>query len=134
MLKKLINVLKKIIVTMKFPDEIWRDIPNYEGRYKISSYGRVRSMKRTVDHGLVKGYTIQERVLKPSTENGYARVFLYGKENVERVYVHKVVADVFFDVPIAYRDVMRYVWHRDGDRLNNAVTNLSIRPVRRSPR
>ena len=28
--------------------EIWKDIPNYEGYYQVSNFGRVRSMDRLV--------------------------------------------------------------------------------------
>lgn len=28
------------------PNEIWRDIPNYEGLYQISDKGRVKSLSR----------------------------------------------------------------------------------------
>jgi len=30
------------------PEEEWRDIPNYEGYYQISSRGRVKSVERTI--------------------------------------------------------------------------------------
>ena len=32
--------------------EIWKDIKGYEGLYKISSYGRVISVKKNIGHTL----------------------------------------------------------------------------------
>ena len=29
---------------MQFENEIWKDIPNYEGLYQISNYGRIKSL------------------------------------------------------------------------------------------
>ena len=29
-------------------NEIWTDIKEYEGKYKISNYGRIKSLERTV--------------------------------------------------------------------------------------
>lgn len=31
-------------------EEIWRDIPKYEGMYQVSNLGRVRSLDRCLDH------------------------------------------------------------------------------------
>jgi hypothetical protein len=33
--------------------EVWKDIPGYEGRYQASSFGRIKSLKRTVRRALV---------------------------------------------------------------------------------
>jgi hypothetical protein len=33
---------------MNIVDEIWKDIPEYEGFYQVSSFGRVRSVDRVV--------------------------------------------------------------------------------------
>lgn len=35
-------------------EEIWRDIPGFEGYYQASTHGRIRSVERTVEY--VKHY------------------------------------------------------------------------------
>ena len=84
--------------------EIWLDIrdhPNYE----VSNVGRVRNKKTN-------------RLLKPvlNREGGYYRVSLNGI----RYYIHRLVADAFFDGDHRDMDVN----HIDGDRLNNNLSNL----------
>ena len=49
-------------------EEIWKDIPEYEGIYQISNLGRVRSLDRYVMHGkgnakrFVKGKIIKLQI------------------------------------------------------------------------
>jgi len=134
MIKKLINALNKWVYDMRFRDEFWKDIPNYEKRYRISNHGRIRSLHRKVKHGLVKSYTLEERILKPSTENGYARVFLYKDKKAERVYVHRLMAEIFMPLPDCYKDILPYIKHTDGNRLNNHINNLKYSGKRNSPK
>lgn len=56
--------------------EVWKDIPNYEGYYQISSEGRVRSIDRTVKdkNGLEKVY--KGKILKTSFKEGEKCVLL----------------------------------------------------------
>jgi len=137
MFKKLIEILKQLNenrkimkANMNSPMQ-WRDIPYYGGCYKVNDRGQIRSIERTVEHPHSKTYTLQDRVLKPSTENGYARVYLYYPDwERERVYVHKVVAEAFVQNPHDFK----YVNHKDGNRLNNNVRNLEWREKRNSPR
>ena len=37
-------------------NEIWKDIPRYEGYYQVSNFGRVKSLRRVLKAGLRKGY------------------------------------------------------------------------------
>lgn len=37
-------------------EEIWRDIPKYEGMYQVSNLGRVRSLDRAVTHAETDTY------------------------------------------------------------------------------
>ena len=56
--------------------ETWKNIKDYEGYYQISSYGRVKSLKRQVrtKHGF---RTVKERILKPRKDtDGYLGVVL----------------------------------------------------------
>ena len=85
-------------------EEIWKDVVGFEGAYKVSNLGRVKSLDRmvTVRRGKdVYQYPVQGRILKPTTQNhGYLGVWLYGKGGVSnrngRIYgIHRIVAEAF---------------------------------------
>ncbi|MBX3257695.1 MAG: hypothetical protein KF862_26440 [Chitinophagaceae bacterium] len=42
--------------------EIWLDLPGYEGEYEISSYGRVKSLRRWRNCGVNSGYYTKELI------------------------------------------------------------------------
>ena len=51
-------------------NEVWKDIPGYEGEYQASTMGRIKSIKRTVVGknwytGKQFYRTVPERILKP---------------------------------------------------------------------
>ena len=73
-------------------EEVWREIPGWEGMYSVSSIGRVMSLPRTVSvqNQVPRRYALG-RILKPSfrESDGY-RVLLFkdGRgyaRNVERL-------------------------------------------------
>ena len=89
--------------------EEWKDIAGYEG-YKISSYGRVKSFKRS-----------NPKILRPGcSQSGYLCVGLgrYNRTITERN--HRLVAQAF----ISNTDSKPQVNHLDGCKLNNYVSNL----------
>lgn len=87
----------------------WRPVIDFEGRYEVSSSGDVRSVK-------------SGRVLaKPLAGDGYQKAELW-KDNVRtQTYVHRVVARAFLGEPSEPKTEIN---HKDGNKLNNAVTNL----------
>ena len=84
--------------------EKWLTIRNHPD-YEVNNLGDVRNKKTN-------------RILKPQLNrtDGYYRVALNGK----RYYVHRLVADAFFDEDHDKIDVN----HIDGNRLNNKLSNL----------
>ena len=50
-------------------NEVWKDVPNYEGIYKVSNFGRIKMVKRTLIDSLGKKINKKEHILKPRTGN-----------------------------------------------------------------
>lgn len=64
--------------------EIWKDVKDYEGDYKVSNYGRIKSLKKN-----------KEIVLKPVLKNGYCYVSLTKNKKCKTFRVHRIVAQSF---------------------------------------
>ena len=99
-------------------NEEWRDVVGYEGRYQVSSTGRVKSLKRKD----CLGRTIRERMLK-ACDNG--RGYLYislsdGTGEHKRHYIHRLVGEAFVPNPLEKEDVN----HKDENPSNNHASNL----------
>lgn len=94
-------------------EEIWRDIPGYEGMYQVSSRGNVRSLNWGN-----RGYTRNLYLKKHN--RGYRHVELRKDGKVKSFTVHRLVATVFIPNPNNYSTVN----HKDEDKTNNSVDNL----------
>lgn len=106
-------------------DIVWRSIVGYEGCYLVSNTGLVYSEPRTefVGSSRTGGHHRyrNSRHLKPRIGNtGYYQVGLYTEARAKRCTVHRLVALAFLDNPLNLKEVN----HKDGDRLNNHVSNL----------
>lgn len=101
--------------------EIWKDIIGYEGLYQVSSEGRVKSLKRKVQHSICGMKTISERILRPATDkNGYLTVDLY-KDGKRKTYkVHRLVAQAFIPNPLGLPQCN----HKDENPSSNYAENL----------
>jgi hypothetical protein len=93
--------------------EIWKDIPEYEGLYKVSNLGNVRSLPRAT----TKGGLLKQQV---NSRNGYCYVCLSCNGKIALKRVHILVAEAFFGV----RKNGVQVNHLDGDKTNNNIANL----------
>lgn len=89
--------------------ELYRDIPGYEGKYQVTSWGRVYNVD-------------SETFINPEEHcKGYLRVDLYGKDGKRKHFkVHRLVAFAFVPNP----DSKPQVNHKDGNKKNNSFTNL----------
>lgn len=112
------------------PDiEIWKDIPEWEGRYQASSLGRIRSVPRFKRHKSRNGewfdMPLKGRVLRPGThENGYKIVALsdLATGRKPRTFrVHRLVCLAFHGAPTGER---QEVAHGNGVRDDNRAANL----------
>lgn len=101
--------------------EVWKDIEGYEGLYQVSSFGRVKSMARITSSPSGRWRPLKERIMSQKISNEGYYVIGFSK-NSERSMpnVHKLVANAFIPNPNA-KDTVN---HKDGDKLNNHVSNL----------
>ena len=90
--------------TAVYKDEI------YEGLYKVSNLGRVKSL-----------WFGKEKVLKPvKRKDGYLKVILCKNNEKRTCLVHRLVASTFLENPEGKPEIN----HIDEDKENNRVDNL----------
>lgn len=102
-------------------EEVWKDIPGYEGMYQISNTGRVKSLSRERKCNRNSVATVKERI-KPHFVNkkGYCQIGLCKNGKRTGFHVHRLVAMAFIPNPYNKKTVN----HIDGNKSNNNVENL----------
>lgn len=101
--------------------EIWKPVKGYESLYEVSNLGRVKGLPKKVRCKENNFRTVRERILKSNTnECGYMIVSLYKDKKCVHARVHRLVAQAF----IPNTENKRCVNHIDGNKANNAVSNL----------
>ena len=99
--------------TMRFDVEEWREIPGYEGKYYVSSFGNVKV--------IYKWIKVNEKILSPMlNKDGYYQVNLSLRKKVRHHRIHRLVAEAFVENPNCYPMVN----HKDENKLNNRADNL----------
>lgn len=102
-------------------NEIWKEIPGYEGYFEVSNLGNFRSKDRKVPYrnGQMRNYP--GKPLKTElTRDGYTRITLMKDAIKKRYMCHRLVALAFIPNP----NNLEQVNHKDGVRNNNCVDNL----------
>jgi hypothetical protein len=96
--------------------ETWKDIAGYDGKYQVSTFGRIKS----------------ERCFKALILNkdGYYRVGLTHNGKTTNNLVHKLVWDTFSEQKSIPFKLM--VDHVDNNKSNNHLSNLQLLPNRRN--
>jgi len=97
----------------------WKPLKNFEGIYVINEYGKLKnvSLKRGRKKGLMIRH-IQEGKRSNIKSREYYKLRKNGVNHT--IYVHKAVASTFIPNP----DNLPQVNHKDGNPLNNHVSNL----------
>jgi len=107
-------------------EEIWKDIPGYEGFYKISNTEKIKSIDRVICSfdprwGKYKNTRYYGRELKFITDrDGYYQVSLCKNGSQKEKKVHRLIAECFLDTV----DGKTQVNHKNGIKTDNRVENL----------
>lgn len=94
--------------------EKWKDVPDYEGMYRISDLGRIKSLnyKRTN----------QYKILKPYLNNvGYRKISLCKNGIVKKVFIHQLV---FYCFSGETKSKCFIIDHKNNIRIDNRFKNL----------
>lgn len=86
-------------------EELWLPVKGWEV-YKISSYGRLKRKNKILSGGI--------------NNHGYRQHTLYMNGKQQQFYTHRLVAIAFLENP----ENKYSVNHKDGNKLNNVVSNL----------
>jgi HNH endonuclease/NUMOD4 motif len=94
------------------PVEEWRSIPGYEGRYEVSTLGRVASLN----------YSRQKKrqILKPRPERGYQKVTLFKQHHLKQWKIHQLVMLAF----VGERPTNLVTDHINRVKTDNRLVNL----------
>jgi hypothetical protein len=105
-------------------EEIWKDIPGYEGFYQVSNLGNVKGLPRELFKKGKYPYICREKVLKQGKTKTYNIIVLTKNKNRKTIYVHQLVAMTFFNHKRCGHKIV--VDHINNDKLDNRVENLQI--------
>ena len=58
-------------------EEVWKDIPDYEGYYQASELGHIRGLDRVIINSFGRQKTIKGEIIKPVVgKDGYLKLIL----------------------------------------------------------
>lgn len=95
-------------------EEIWKDVVGYEGFYKVSSLGRVKSIKRN-------GTILSDRILKHRLIKGYpgvniSRLGITKNKTIHRMMGMAFMSDSYFEGA--------QINHKNGIKTDNRIDNF----------
>jgi hypothetical protein len=104
-------------------EEIWKDIPNYEGWYQASNLGRIKKVttKSISNRYKYRDRIFPEKILKPKINHlGYAKIVLFKKGIKKRFSFHFIIATTFISNPLNRKEIN----HKNGIKADNKSENL----------
>ena len=98
-------------------EEKWKFIPGYDGYYKASTLGQIKSIER-ID---CRGQKRKSMILKQRTDKDGYKVLSLSKKGKNRLYlVHRLIAITFIDNP----NNKPQINHINEDKTDNRTENL----------
>lgn len=109
------------MLALPYYEEVWLDIPEYEGLYQMSTFFNVRSLDRYVKQckggtQLIKGRIIRQFIDK----KGYLTVRLWKDGKSKLLLLHRIVAKIFIPNP----ENKPCIDHINTIRTDNRIENL----------
>lgn len=108
-------------------EEIWKDVDGFEGLYKVSNMGNVKTVEHDIVYSNGSVHRMTEHMMKPKGDSyGYHIVCLTKNNRKHYLKVHRLVAKAFIDNP----DDLPCVNHKNEIKNDNRVENLEWCTVR----
>jgi hypothetical protein len=120
------SVNKVILLDEDVGQEIWKDIPDYEGIYQASNLGRVKSLARRINYKSFPYFRdVKEIIMKEHiNKSGYKVLTLRKEGNPTTFRTHQLIAITFLNHKKDGNNMV--VDHINGDKLNNNLFNLNV--------
>lgn len=101
--------------------EVWKQIPGYEGIYQASTDGRIKSVERKIQRCDGVEQVLKERILSPALNaSGYYNVCLRKNGKAKSYLVSRLIAMTFISNPCSLPEVN----HKNEIKTDNRVENL----------
>ena len=101
--------------------EVWKPVVEQEGRYEVSSLGRIRTVARIGTRKDGSRLPVAERIrVLTIDKTGYALIGLSTPAGSRTKFVHRVVLEAF----VGPRPEGMECRHLDGNPLNNRIENI----------
>ena len=112
--------------------EVWRDIPGFNGDYRVSNFGRICSTDRTryiaPNNQSTRGHSvfIRGKIIKPGKmKNKAGKIRALGlRLRVDDRYVNISVHEAVLSAFVGPRPTGKYGCHRDDRPINTRLNNL----------
>ena len=98
---------------VRLPGEVFLPIPGAEEKYHCSNMGRVLSYANK-----------KAQLLNPTLQDGYPRIYISVYGAYKNLLVHKIVADLFCEVPEGKKKEELQIHHKNFIRTDGRAENL----------
>lgn len=107
-------------------EEIWKEIPGYEGLYQVSNLGNARLLRYNSKGKKYQGkVVVKNNSTLTKNSRGYYCIKSGKKGGRIEIMIHRAVAQVFPEICGKWFDGC-VVHHKDGNKENNKATNLIV--------